>query len=98
MEERLRVEDFKRDLKVAVVGSDPGRWIPVLFPESVPKSQKVDDDEDLDLGDTTGEWIFDEVPPEEAVKTLQEMLAEHGGTLTMEDIPEQGPEDGWVAG
>ena len=92
MEEHLKVTDFVERFKLAVVTANPTEWVPRLFPQWVPSGDESEDD--LDLGDTEGEWVFEEseVTPEEAERVLQEMTADTGGTIGFDDLP---PDEGW---
>lgn len=94
-EERLKAASFVERFKLAVLGHDPKRWLPVLFPGWVkegephrPSDAEVVDATTEDLSDTEGTWIFEdsEVTPEEAERALAEMLDERGGSLSLEDF------------
>lgn len=96
-DERLKAKDFFERFKMAVVSADPQMWLPRMFPEWVKapeESTVVEDTEDLDLSDTEGEWIFEDqnVTAEEAERVFAQALAEGGGNLTLDDVPE---DEGW---
>jgi hypothetical protein len=76
MEERGKAHDFAERFKLAVVSAtDPQRWVREMFPEWVRPDDSepttVGVDEDLDLADTSGQWVFtDTMTPEEILADL----------------------------
>ena len=94
MEERLKVTDFVERFKLAVVTANPVEWVPRMFPQWTAR-QEPEPEDDLDLSDTEGEWVFEDtdVTPEEAERVLREMTAEPGGVIGFDDLPDD--EDGW---
>lgn len=95
-EERTKADNFFERFKLAVVGADPQKWLPEMFPEWIRKDieEHIEDPAQIDLGDTEGTWVFEDqdVTPEEAERAFAEALAEAGGTLTLGDLP---ADEGW---
>jgi hypothetical protein len=103
-EERVKVHDFVDRFKMAVVSSDPGTWVHRMFPQwmqaeqseqTVTEAVPAEEDEDLDLDDTEGTWIFTgEVTPEEAEAAFAEVLADRGGSISWSDLGAD--DEGWM--
>lgn len=98
-EERLKAESFSERFKMAVISADPVRWVPEMYPQWVKNSEPEEEVgvEDFDLaddGDPTT-WVFEDVDPQEAVRTLEEMTAQRGGSLGWEDLTTGGDEEDW---
>lgn len=74
-------------MKLAVVSSDPDRWLPILFPQAVARESQPEVTNDYDLSDTTGQWVFtEEMTPEKAQALLAELEQQRRGTLTFDDL------------
>lgn len=74
-------------MKLAVVSSDPDRWLPILFPQAVAHESQPEVTNDYDLSDTTGQWVFtEEMTPEKAQALLAELEQQRRGTLTFDDL------------
>ena len=88
MEERLKVIDFVERFKLAVVTANPSEWVPRMFPQWT--SPGAESEEDLDLDNIEDEELVftEEVTPEEAERLLQEMTANPGGVIGLDDLPD----------
>jgi hypothetical protein len=88
----LMGEEFKR----AIISADPGRFIPLMYPEwGVKTDQDITDD---DIRESEGEWKFKDtaVTPEEAERLLTELMASNVISLTGDDVLGSDDEDeGW---
>lgn len=82
---RKMTEEFKR----AILSADPGRFIPLLYPEWAVKGDA--DITDEDLVESEGEWKFETTnfDPEDADAMLASLLADNTVTVTAEDVPEE---------
>jgi hypothetical protein len=80
--------------KLAVVSSDPAKWVSTMFPAWTGRDAAAE--EDLDLSNTEGTWVFEdtEVTPEEAEAAFAELMEEQGGVLTWDDLQAH-DDDGW---
>lgn len=91
-EERLKAQDFVDRFKLAVVSHDPQRWVSTMFPDwqkDEPTTEVVT--EDTDLEDTEGTWVFeDSVTQEEAEREFAELMADRGGVIGFDDLPDEG--------
>ena len=81
IEERLKVQDFVERFKLAVVSSDPKKWVKEMYPNwakrpSTADAEPVTITEDANLDQQLaqpGEWVFaEEISPEEALAMLRE--------------------------
>lgn len=101
-EERVKAHDFVDRFKLAVVSADPGTWVNKMFPnwakDDTENEEETTSEEDLDLGDTSGTWVFEneDITPEEAERAMAEMMADGGGTITWDDLPEDDDTEGWM--
>lgn len=84
---RTAVEEFK----LAMVSADPLRYIPMVYPEWMVKSD--DEITTKDLQESEGEWTFEQdMSQEEIEQVLADLRAQNIVTLTGDDLVGEGPE------
>lgn len=74
-EARDKGRDALHDFKMAVVGADPKKYIPIVYPEWLVKRDAEITTEDIE--DSQGEWVFEDDTPltqEEIEATLADLM------------------------